>query len=70
MTYSSAPGTTIREMVRNIMEANPLNVIVGQPTNKKINTMTGKMNKMVAAIKTTAWEGKHGSLSLVLENLD
>ena len=70
MTYSSASGTTIREMVRNIMEAKPLNVIVGQPTNKKINTMTGKMNKMVAAIKTTAWEGKHGSLSLVLENLD
>ena len=56
MTYSSASGTTIREMVRNIMEAKPLNVIVGQPTNKKINTMTGKMNKMVAAIKTTAWE--------------
>ena len=70
MTYYSSSGTTSQKMANTVIAVKPLDIIVGHPTTKNMNITTEKMAKMVAAIKTTAWEGKHGSLSLVLENLD
>jgi hypothetical protein len=48
----------------------PLNTIVGQPTTKSMDRMTEQMAQMVAPIKTKAWGGFHGSLALVLEDVD
>jgi hypothetical protein len=35
-----------------------------------MDRMTKQMAQMVAPVKTTAWGGLHGSLSLVLNNVD
>ncbi len=52
------------------MTAKPLDVIIGQPTTETINKMVEQMAQMVATVKTTAWGGRHGSLSLVLDGAD
>jgi hypothetical protein len=52
------------------MSAKPLNVIVGQPTTKSMDRLMEQMAKMVAPVKTTAWGGLHGSLALVLDNVN
>ncbi len=57
-------------MVSLIMAAKPLNVIIGQPTTETMNKMVEQMAQMVAPVKTTAWGGRHGSLTLVLNNAD
>ena len=48
------------------MAEKPLNKIIGQPTTEYMNIMTEPMAKMVSAMKTTVWGGKHGSLELIL----
>jgi hypothetical protein len=70
MNYSSAGGLLVHTMVNLIMAAKPLNSIVGQPTTKSMLQMTKQMAQTVAPVKTTAWGGLHGSLALVLNNVD
>ena len=67
---SSASNLSTRETVHAIMAAKPLDVIVGQPTTQTMNLMTEQMAKMTAAIRTTAYGGKHGCLALVLGATD
>jgi hypothetical protein len=52
------------------MVAKPFNTIVGQPTTKSMDRMTEQMVQTVALVKTTAWDGLHGSLALVLNDVD
>jgi hypothetical protein len=70
MNYSSTTGLSVHQTVALIMSAKPLNVIVGQPTTKSMDRMTEQMAQMVAPVKTTAWDGLHGSLVLVLVDRD
>jgi hypothetical protein len=70
MNYSSAGGLSIHMTVNLIMVAKLLDTIVGQPTTKSIDRMLGQMVQMVAPVKTTAWGGLHGSLALVLDDVD
>jgi hypothetical protein len=70
MNYSSARGLSVHVTVNLIMVAKPLDTIVGQPTTKSMDRMMEKMAKMVTSVKTTAWGGLHGSLALVLNDLD
>jgi hypothetical protein len=68
--YSSAGGSSVHATVNLIMAAKPLDTIVGQPTTKSMDQMTEQIVQMVAPVKTTAWDGLHGSLALVLDNVD
>ena len=52
------------------MLAKPLDAIFGQPTTKFMDRMTEQIAQMVASIKATAWGGLHGSLALVLDDVD
>ncbi len=61
---------SIHMTVNLIMVAKPLNTIVGQPTTKSMYWMMEQMAQMVTPIKTTAWGGLHGSLALVLDDVD
>jgi hypothetical protein len=70
MSYSSATGSSIHQTVALIILANPLNIIIGQPTTESMDRMTEQMAQMIAPIKTTAWDGLHGSLAFVLDNAD
>jgi hypothetical protein len=70
MNYFSATGASDHQMVALIMSAEPLDVIVGQPTTEAMDRMTEQTAHMVAPVKTTAWGDLHGSLSLVLNDTD
>jgi hypothetical protein len=70
MNYSSATGSSVHQTVALIMLAKPLYVIFGQPTAKSMDRMTEQMAQMVAPVKTTAWDGLHGSLALVFYDKD
>jgi hypothetical protein len=70
MNYTLAMGSSIHQMVRLIMAAKPLDLIIGQPTTETMNKMVEQMTQIVAPVKTTAWEGCHGSLMLVLDKAD
>jgi hypothetical protein len=70
MNYSSACGSSVHATVNLIMAAKPLDVIVGQPTTASMDNMTKQMAQMVGPVKRTAWGGLHGSLALVLDNVD
>ena len=70
MNISSASNLSTQETMRAIMAVKPLDVIVGQPTTQSMNLMTDQMAKMTAAIRTTAFNGKHGCLELVLDNVN
>ncbi len=61
---------SIHATVNLIMVAEPLDTIVGQPTTKFMDQMMEQMAQMVAPIKTTAWGGLHGSLALVLNDVN
>jgi hypothetical protein len=52
------------------MVAKLLNTIVGQPTIESMDQMTEQMAQMVVPVKTTAWGGLHGSLALVLDDVN
>jgi hypothetical protein len=70
MNYSSAGGSSVHVTVNLIMAAKPLNTIVGQPMTKSMDRMMEQMAQMVAPVKTTAWGGLHGSLALVLNDVN
>jgi hypothetical protein len=70
MNYSSTRGLSVHATVNLIMAAKPLNTIVGQPMTKSMDPMMEQMGQMVAQVKTTAWGGLHGSLALVLYDVD
>jgi hypothetical protein len=57
-------------MVALIMSAKSLDIFVGQPTTKSMDRMTEQMAQMVAPVKTTTWGSLHGSLALVLNDVD
>ncbi len=65
-----ATGSSVHQTVSLIMTAKPLNVIIGQLTTESMNKMVEQMAQMVAPVKTSAWGGCHGSLTLVLNNAD
>ena len=52
------------------MAAKPLDIIVRQPTMETMSKMLEQMAQMVALVKTTTWGGHHGSLALVLDDVD
>jgi hypothetical protein len=70
MNYSSARGLSIQVTVNLIMAEKPLNTIVGQPTTKSMDRIMEQMAQMIAPVKRTAWGGLHGSLALVLDDVD
>jgi hypothetical protein len=70
MNYSSARGSSIHVTVNLIMAAKPLDTIIGQPTTKSMDRTTEQTAQMVPSVKTTAWDGLHGSLALVLNDVD
>ncbi len=61
---------SVHATVNLITAAKPLGTIVGQPTTKSMNWMMEQMAQMVATVKTTAWGGLHGSLALVLNDVN
>jgi hypothetical protein len=63
-------GLTIHRMVALIMSAKPLDAIVGQPTTDSMDRMMEQMAQMVTPVKTTAWGGLHGSLTLIFDDAD
>jgi hypothetical protein len=70
MNYSSATGLSVHQTVALIMLAKLLDVIVGQPTTESMDRMMEQMAQMVAPVKTIAWGGLHGSLVLILDDMD
>jgi hypothetical protein len=70
MNYTSAADSSFHQTVSIIMSAKPLNVIVGQLTTKSMNKMMEQMAQMVAPVKMTTWGGRHGLLTLVLDDMD
>jgi hypothetical protein len=70
MNYTSAMGLSFHQTVSLIMAAKPLNIVIGQRTTETMIKMVEQMAQMVAPVKTTAWEGHHGFLTLVLDNAD
>jgi hypothetical protein len=71
MNCTLAMCSSVYQTVSLVMMANPLDVIIiGQPTTETMNKMVEQMTQMVAPIKTIAWGGRHGSLTLVLDDTD
>jgi hypothetical protein len=70
MSFSSATGLFVHQMVALIMLAKPLDIIFSQPTTKSMDRMTEQMAQMVTPVKTVAWGGLHGSLALILDDAD
>ena len=70
MNYTSATGSSVHQTVSLIMAAKLLDIIVGQRTTETMNKIVEQMAQMVAPVKTTAWGGCHGSLTLVLDDAD
>jgi hypothetical protein len=70
MNYSSAGASSVHATVNLIMAAKPLDTIAGQPTAKSMVRTMEPMAQMIAPVKTTAWGGLHGSLALVLDEVD
>jgi hypothetical protein len=70
MNYTSVTGSSVHQTVSLIMVAKPLDIIVGQPTTDTMNKMIEQMAQMIAPVKTTTWGGHHGSLALVLNDMD
>jgi hypothetical protein len=72
MNFSLATGSSVHQTVALItMLAKPLEVIVGQPTTIFMDRMTEQMAQLVAPVKTTtAWDGLHGPLALILNDAD
>jgi hypothetical protein len=70
MKYSSAGGLSVHATVNLIMAAKPLNTIVGQLTTKSMDQMMEQILQMVTLVKTTAWGGLHGSLTLALNDVN
>jgi hypothetical protein len=68
MNYTLAVGLSIHQTVSLIMSAKPHHVIIEQPSTKSMNKMMEQMAQMVAPVKTTAWGGQHGLLTLVLDD--
>ena len=68
--YEPATGSSVHQTVSLIMVAKSLDVIIGQLTMETMNKMVEQMAQIVAPVKTTAWEGHHGSLAHVLDHAD
>ena len=70
MNISSALNMSTRQTVHATIAANPLGIIIGQPITQSMNLMTEQTAEITAAIRTTAYGGKHGCLALVLGATD
>ena len=58
MQFSSLKFWGNRNTVHSIMTAKVLDVIVRQPSTYTMNHMTDQMEKLVSAVKKTAWGGQ------------
>ena len=56
--------------MQKIIAEKPLNIIISQTTTESVNIMMEQMSKTVAAVKTTAWEGKNVSSEFFLDKDD
>ena len=70
MSSPTANEATVYEAVRAIVSPLPLDKIVGQPTTSTVNHLRQQIAKIAAAVKTTSWGGRHGHLSLVLNDAE
>ena len=70
MSSPTANEATVREAVRATIALLPLDKITGQPTNSSVNHLKQQVAKIVAAVKTTNWGGRHGHLALVLTDTE
>ena len=70
MIFSSAGGLSVHATVNLIMAARPLDTIVGQSMTMSVNRMMAQMVHMVPPVKMTAWGRLHGSLALVLGDVN
>ena len=70
MESSTANESAIREAVRAQIATMPLDQIVGQTTNTTVNHLEQQCAKLAALMKTTKWGGRHGCLSLVIDEKD
>ena len=67
---STTTEASVREAVRAIIAAHPLDKIIGQPTNTSVNLLKRQAAKIAAAVKTTKWQGRHGHLALVIDQAE
>ena len=70
MSSPTANEATVYEAVRAIVSPLPLDKIVGQPTTSTVNHLRQQIAKIVAAVKTTSWGGRHGHLALMLNDAE
>ena len=63
-----ASATAINEAVHAIMMAKPLDTLTGHPNTENVDRLEEKMAKKCASVRTTAWGGFHGCLSLELSD--
>ena len=54
-------------MVRGRMTAVPLHAIVGQPTLQAVQKLVEQLSAYSSHFHTNVWDGRHGHLSLVLD---
>ena len=66
MTEITAAVTAITKMVNGIMEAVPLDAIMGQPNLNSVRHLINQLADFAIHLDTTKWGGKHGLLPLVL----
>eukprot|EP00804_Cyclotella_cryptica_P027936 CCRYP_003833-RA/>CCRYP_003833-RA protein AED:0.57 eAED:0.47 QI:0/-1/0/1/-1/1/1/0/133 len=66
MSSPTANNATVYEAIRAIVTPLPLDKIIGQPTTSTVNHLQQQIAKIVAAVKTRSWGGRHGHLALML----
>ena len=67
---STTTEASVREAVRAIIAAHPLDKIIGQPTNTTVNLLKRQAAKLAAAMNTTKLEGRHGHHALVIDQAE
>ena len=68
MSSQTTNEAAVREAIRAIIAPMPIDKIIGQPTNSTVNLLKQQVTKIVAAVKTTSWGGRHGHLALILHD--
>ena len=68
MASPTTNKAAVLKAVRAIIAPMPIDKIIGQPSNSTVNLLKQQVAKILAAVKTTSWGGRHGHLALVLTN--
>ena len=66
MTATTTTVNAITKMVKERMEAVPIDAIFGKPTLHSVQHLIEKLATFTSHCATTKWGGKHGFLPLVL----